>query len=280
MKRAIKTHASDFASILALLVLAIVVAGYILNHERLRFPFVQSSPFAVNAEFSTAQAVTPGQGQSIRVSGVQIGQIGNVTLQNGTAIVRMDIDQKYKHLIHTDATALLRPKTGLKDMFVELDPGKGPSPVVKPGYTIPIGNTLPDINVDEILSSLDADTRSYLDLLVNGAGQGLKGKGGSELAQVLERFEPTNRDLARVNTAGTIDGHPKLVTFYQPELERAAHPPLKDAIAHCETVGDYVSRELLEDILKSEEEHIDWLETQIALVGGMGAQNWMQSQAG
>jgi phospholipid/cholesterol/gamma-HCH transport system substrate-binding protein len=201
MKRAIKTHASDFASILALLVLAIVVAGYILNHERLRFPFVQSSPFAVNAEFSTAQAVTPGQGQSIRVSGVQIGQIGNVTLQNGTAIVRMDIDQKYKHLIHTDATALLRPKTGLKDMFVELDPGKGPSPVVKPGYTIPIGNTLPDINVDEILSSLDADTRSYLDLLVNGAGQGLKGKGGSELAQVLERFEPTNRDLARVNTA-------------------------------------------------------------------------------
>ncbi len=64
------------------------------------------------------------------------------------------------------------------------------------------------------------------------------------------------------------------------KLERAAHPPLKDAIAHCETVGDYVSRELLEDILKSEEEHIDWLETQIALVGGMGAQNWMQSQAG
>jgi phospholipid/cholesterol/gamma-HCH transport system substrate-binding protein len=201
MRRAIKTHASDFAAILALLVLAIVVAGYILNHERLRFPFIQSSPFAVNAEFSTAQAVTPGQGQSVRVSGVQIGAIGNVTLHNGTAVVRMDIDQKYKHLIHTDATALLRPKTGLKDMFVELDPGKGPSPVVKPGYTIPIGNTLPDINVDEILSSLDSDTRSYLNLLVNGAGQGLKGKGGSELGQVLERFEPTNRDLARVNTA-------------------------------------------------------------------------------
>jgi phospholipid/cholesterol/gamma-HCH transport system substrate-binding protein len=206
MKRAIKTHASDFAAILALLVLAIVVAGYILNHERLRFPFIQSSPFAVNAEFQTAQAVTPGQGQSVRVSGVQIGDIGNVTLQNGTAIVRMDIDQKYKHLIHQDATALLRPKTGLKDMFVELDPGKSPSPVVKPGYTIPVSNTLPDINVDEILSSLDSDTRAYLDLLVNGAGQGLKGKGGSELGQVLARFEPTNRDLARVNSAVAVRG--------------------------------------------------------------------------
>ena len=206
MKRAIKTHAGDFGAILALLVLAIVVAGYILNHERLRFPFIQSSPFTVNAAFQTAQAVTPGQGQSVRVSGVQIGDIGGVTLSNGVAVVQMSIDQKYKHLIHTDATALLRPKTGLKDMFVELDPGHTSAPVVKPGFTIPVSNTLPDVNVDEILSSLDSDTRAYLNLLVNGAGQGLKGRGGSELGQVLGRFEPTNRDLARVNSAVAVRG--------------------------------------------------------------------------
>ena len=48
----------------------------------------------------------------------------------------------------------------------------------------------------------------------------------------------------------------------------AAHPALKAAIAHCETVGDYVSRELFEDILESEEEHIDFLETQLELIGG------------
>src|SRR5581483_4526865 len=83
VKRAIKTHAGDFAAILVLLVLSVVVAGYILNHERLRFPFIQSSPFTMNAEFSTAQAVTPGQGQSVRVSGVQIGEIGSVSLKNG-----------------------------------------------------------------------------------------------------------------------------------------------------------------------------------------------------
>src|SRR2546421_11802643 len=86
-------------------------------------------------------------------------------------------------------------------MFIELDPGSKSSPIAKPGFTIPVSNTLPDINVDEILSSLDSDTRSYLDLLVNGAGQGLKGKAGGELAQVLERFEPTHRDLARLNQA-------------------------------------------------------------------------------
>ncbi|HEY5188725.1 MAG TPA: MlaD family protein [Solirubrobacteraceae bacterium] len=206
MQRAIKTHAVDFAAILVLLVLSIVVAGYILNHERFRFPFIQSSPLMLNAEFSTAQAVTPGQGQSVRVSGVQIGEIGGVTLRNGMAVVQMQIDDTYKHLIHTNATALLRPKTGLKDMFIELDPGSKSAPVAKPGWTLPVGNTNPDINVDEILGSLDGDTRSYLQLLVNGAGQGLKGQGGSELAQVFERFEPTHRDLARVNKAVAVRG--------------------------------------------------------------------------
>ena len=64
------------------------------------------------------------------------------------------------------------------------------------------------------------------------------------------------------------------------KLEQLAHPALKDGIAHCETVGDYVSRELLENILESEEEHIDWLETQLELIDRLGAQNWLQSQSG
>ena len=200
MKRAIKTHASDFAAIVVLLILSVLVAGYVLNHERLRFPLVQSAPFKLDAEFSTGQAVTPGQGQTVRVSGVQIGDIGKVSLKNGIAIVEMNINQKYKGLIHQDATALLRPKTGLKDMFIEVTPGSNNAPVAKPGYTLPVSNTLPDVNLDEVFSSLDADTRAYLDLLVNGAGQGLKGK-GNQLAQVLERFEPTHQDLARLNRA-------------------------------------------------------------------------------
>jgi phospholipid/cholesterol/gamma-HCH transport system substrate-binding protein len=201
MVRAIKTHLGDFAAIIVLLVLSIVIAGYILTHERLRFPFIQSTPFTINADLQTGQAFTPGQGQYVVVSGVQIGQIGNVQLKNGSAVVQMQIEDKYKHLIHKDATALARPRTGLQDMFIELNPGTKNSPTAPAGWTIPLSNTMPEVNVDEILSSLDGDTRSYLNLLVNGGGQGLKGKGGDELAQVLERFEPTHRDLARVNSA-------------------------------------------------------------------------------
>ena len=197
MKRAIKTHLVDVVAIVVLVVLAGAVSAYILNNERLTWPW--SSSYTLNAEFQTAQAVTPGQGQSVRVSGVQIGEVGTVSLKNGEAIVSMNIDPKYSRLIHTDATALLRPKTGLKDMFIELNPGTPSAPIAKQGYTIPVSNTNPDINPDEILSSLDADTRSYLDLLVNGAGVGLQQNGGSELAQLLERFLPTHRDLARLN---------------------------------------------------------------------------------
>ena len=62
------------------------------------------------------------------------------------------------------------------------------------------------------------------------------------------------------------------------KLEHLAHPDLKTAISHCEKVGDYVSRELLEDILESEEEHIDFLETQLELIDRVGLQNYQQSQ--
>ena len=61
-------------------------------------------------------------------------------------------------------------------------------------------------------------------------------------------------------------------------LEMAGHPILREAIAYCETTADYISRELFEDILESEEEHIDWLETQIDLIQNVGIQNYMQSQ--
>jgi bacterioferritin len=62
-------------------------------------------------------------------------------------------------------------------------------------------------------------------------------------------------------------------------LEQAAMPVLRDAIAHCETVRDYVSRELLEDILESEEEHVDFIETQIELIDQIGIQNYIQLQS-
>ena len=60
-------------------------------------------------------------------------------------------------------------------------------------------------------------------------------------------------------------------------LEHVAHADLKAAVAHCETVGDYVSRDLFKDIMEAEEEHIDWLETQLGLIDKVGLQNYLQT---
>lgn len=63
------------------------------------------------------------------------------------------------------------------------------------------------------------------------------------------------------------------------KLEQKALPDLRDGIQHCESVRDYVSRELLESILESEEEHVDWLETQLDLIKKMGLENFIQFQS-
>ncbi|HEY8637945.1 MAG TPA: MlaD family protein [Solirubrobacteraceae bacterium] len=198
MKKAFRNYSRDFIAIVLLAAIAAGVGAYILANQRLRFPW-EATPYKLRAAFATAQAVTPGQGQTVRISGVRIGDISKVDLRNGQAIVTMDVDPQYKSMIHTDATALLRPKTGLKDMFVELNPGSNGAPAVKDGFMLPVQNTLPDINPDEFYSALDADSRDYLRLLVDGAGTGLRNR-GNDLREIFRRFEPTHRDLAKVTT--------------------------------------------------------------------------------
>jgi phospholipid/cholesterol/gamma-HCH transport system substrate-binding protein len=200
VRRAIVKHRRDFAALVALVAVASGVALYVLQHQRLRIPLLEEKAFILKAEFETAQAVTPGQGQTVRVSGVRIGDIGKVELRRtGTAVITMEIDRKYEDLVHTDASALLRPKTGLKDMFIELSPGSHDVPLAKEGWTMPLRTTLPDVNPDEFLASLDTDTRDYLKLLLSGAGKGLKGR-GADLQDALARFEPTYRDIAAVSS--------------------------------------------------------------------------------
>jgi len=195
---AIRKHAKEALAVLGLIVAAAGVSLYLLDQQRMRFLW-EESPLRLKAEFSTAQAVTAGQGQTVRVSGVRIGDIGDVELRDGRAVVEMVIDPEYEGMVRTDARALLRPKTGLKDMFIDLEPGSKEAPAAEAGFTVPISATAPDVNPDEILSELDAETRDYLKLLIGDAGSGLEGR-GLDLRELLRRFEPTHRDLARVNS--------------------------------------------------------------------------------
>jgi len=128
MKRAIREHLRDFIAIGVLAVLAIVTTSVILVRQQANFPswlpILGQSHFELKAEFSSSQAVTPGQGQTVDLSGVKIGSVQGVNLESGRAVVTMNIDPKYAPLIHTDSSLLLRPRTGLQDMTIEIDPGQ------------------------------------------------------------------------------------------------------------------------------------------------------------
>jgi phospholipid/cholesterol/gamma-HCH transport system substrate-binding protein len=218
MRTAIRKHLRDFAAIVVLVLVAGFVGLYVLAHQRTVLPgwvpIFGKQVFTLKGEFSTAQAITPGQGQTVDIAGVQVGEITNVDLVEGRAVVTMQMQPKYAH-VYPNETMLLRPKTGLKDMVVELNPGTaaGGSRQVKSGYTVPVSNTLPDVNLDEILSSLDADTRTYLQLLLNGGATALAGNGGN-LSQVFRRFEPTARYTAELT---------KLLAARHRSIQRSIH---------------------------------------------------------
>ena len=199
MGKAIKDHARDFLAIIGLIVgRAWSRPGSSSRTQRLRIPVLEERPFQLKAELETAQAVTPGQGQTVRVAGVRVGDISKVEYDDGIAVVTMDIDQKFLP-VYQDATILLRPKTGLKDMFLELDPGTQAAGEYEEDDTIPVANTAPDVNLDEVLDALDTDTRAYLQSAAGRAAARASSGRGKDLGELLGSLGPINRDLARLN---------------------------------------------------------------------------------
>jgi phospholipid/cholesterol/gamma-HCH transport system substrate-binding protein len=203
MRRHVRPYLGHALALGGILALALAVTGYIAVHQRVRFPW--QSERKLYAEFSSAQAVTPGQGQTVNVAGVKVGEIGAVRLEQGRAVVEMDITSGELGPVYSNAHMLLRPKTGLNDMSVDLDPGT-PQPgkprhgELADGARLPIWNTLPSVNLDEVLSSLDSDTRNYLAIAVGAGGRGLKGRAG-DLRRLVRASEPTLARTKRIMRA-------------------------------------------------------------------------------
>lgn len=213
----LERYRTAFLSLLTMIVVALLVGGYILAHQRLSlpgwFPVLGKEYVALKAEFRTAQAVSPGQGQAVTIAGAKVGEIASVQVHEGDALVAMNVEPKYAKYIYRNATMLLRPKTGLKDMTVEIDPGTPSAGRIKSGYTVPLSQTAPDVNLEEFWSTFDAETRAYLQELLAGAAEGLKGN-AANLSAAFKRFDPIALYTRKIT------GQLKL---YHKNIERGIH---------------------------------------------------------
>ena len=218
MRRQIRKQLPVFVAILFLFVGALGVGGYILSNQRFYlpawFPLLGTDFYEVKAELPTGQAVVPGQGQTVNVAGVKVGEVGAVTLEDGRAVIDMQIKEEYQP-IYRDATILLRPKTGLKDMFLALDPGTRAAGELPEGGRVQVANTLSDVNADEVLAQLDGDTRAYLRILLSAGGTAFDDDTAqADLRETFKRFEPTARDSERFT---------RLLSERRSNIKRAIH---------------------------------------------------------
>lgn len=200
--RQLRGRFGDILAISALLVIGTATLLGILSQQKAALPgwipvFGQDF-FRLEAEFTTGQAIMAGQGQAITIAGVQVGKISDVRLENGKAIIGMNIEPEYVDLIHADAEALMRPKTSLNDMIIDIEPGSSAEPIEE-GFTLPVANTAPHVNPEDFLQTFDTDTQDYLRLLLSGGAQGLAGDGGKQLGGIFRRFYPFVRDVAKLN---------------------------------------------------------------------------------
>jgi phospholipid/cholesterol/gamma-HCH transport system substrate-binding protein len=202
VREQIERYRSSFIAVVTMIVIAAAVGGYILAHQNLHLPgwvpVLGRDFYSLKARFQTAQAVTPGQGQAVTIAGAKVGEVKSVELQDGVATVTMTVTPKYARF-YKDATLLLRPKTALQDMTVEVNPGSPSAGKLHSGEVLPVSQTAPNVNFDEFLAGLDAETRFYLQALLAGAGEGLN-HNGKALSATLKRFLPSatyGREIAK-----------------------------------------------------------------------------------
>ncbi|HSE68773.1 MAG TPA: MlaD family protein [Gemmatimonadales bacterium] len=250
LSRQARGRSKDTIAIAVLAAIGIVMTLWIFTQQKASLPswvpFVGEEFVQITGEFTTAQAVTPGQGQAVTIAGIQVGKVTSVDLEDGHAVVGMDVEPKYLELIHPDATLLLRPKTNLNDMVVQVDPGKAEGHI-EDGHNFPLSRTEPNVNLDAFLATLDADTRQYIQLLVAGGAQGIGGR-GRQLSGALRRFQPfvhytadLNRAVAkrRVAIARAIHGFSLLTT----ELGRHDRELERFVSSSEEALGDFANQQ-------------------------------------
>jgi phospholipid/cholesterol/gamma-HCH transport system substrate-binding protein len=197
MRRNQRQRLSHFQA--GLLTLVLVAIGCYLG-------FTKSIPFrhhyTISAVFQTANNVKPGS--PVRIAGINVGKVtsvGRIDTDKQAAVVKMRIQSKGLP-IHKDATLAVRPRIFLEgNFFVDLNPGSPSAPTISDGDTIPINQTRSPVQLDQILTSLQGDTRRELQRLLDELSTGLDKSGGGGFNRSIRWWPSAYKNGAIVSDA-------------------------------------------------------------------------------
>jgi virulence factor Mce-like protein len=157
------------------------------------------SHYELRAAFATSNNLRPGS--PVRIAGVEVGKVTKVEPNDAGALVTMRIEDEGRP-VHADATAKIRPRIFLEgNFFVDLTSGSPSAPELEDGATIPVQQTATPVQLDEVLTALQSDTREDLKVLLREYGKGLQGAGARGFNRSIPYWEPAYRDSAIVAEA-------------------------------------------------------------------------------
>jgi phospholipid/cholesterol/gamma-HCH transport system substrate-binding protein len=230
--------------------IALVVIGLVVF-----FTFTKANPFAnpykLTAVFRNANNVKPNS--PVRIAGVNVGKVKSVTgIPGGQGAARVTMEISKQGLpIHQDATLKIRPRIFLEgNEFVDLQPGSPASPVIKKGshFAIPIQQTAAPVQFDQLLTSLQSDTRKNLQMFLKEYSKGLADGGAQGYNQAVKAMPSAYRygSLANEGALGTQPHDLSTVEKGQAKVFRALdvhEQSLKDLVTNFNTTAAAFARE-------------------------------------
>ncbi len=202
-RRRADTRAVPFGRTVILLqaLLAVGVLAYLLSHEYFSVPFLGGSHYMLHAAFTDAAGLSGGEHAPVTVAGVPLGRVTDVHYRDGLAVATLELPESVRGKVFANAQARIIPRSALQDLMLDITPGTRAAGPLAPGSTIAASRTSSTVGFDQLVDTLDADTRAEVQILLGQLSAGLAGRAGAlrgglaQLGQVVGGTTVVTREL-------------------------------------------------------------------------------------